>query len=275
MELLQYRDYRPYLKDLLENRISANPKYSLRAFARDLKVSPQVLSPLLRGKKGISTDVAAQIAERLELNPKESNYFMDLVTLVHARSQQAKRLAEYRIRAGQDSGSTRYFSLDVEAFKVISDWHHYAILELAGTKRFKNDSKWIAHRLQISSHEVNQAIERLKALELLEDDGKGSLRKTKNSLSASFGIPSGAIRKFTRQMLAKAIESLEQQTMQERDITTITMAIDPKRLPKASKMITEFRRALCEFLEKGERTEVYTFIPALFRLSKPESKETL
>ena len=82
-----------YLKDELERKISANPKYScpLRAFARDLKIAPQILSNLLNGKKAISVDVAGALAERLEMNPREASHFIDLVLYAHTKNASTKK----------------------------------------------------------------------------------------------------------------------------------------------------------------------------------------
>ncbi|HCM41631.1 MAG: hypothetical protein A2070_00925 [Bdellovibrionales bacterium GWC1_52_8] len=267
MELTRYRDYRAFLKDELERRIASNPKYSLRAFSRDIRVSPQILSNVLNGKRGISIEVAAEIADRLGLTPDESSRFIDLVLYVHAKNAAAKKIIEFKIEE-KAAAQSPYSTLDVEAFKAISDWYHNAILELVETKGFKNDPRWIAARLGISIHETQQAVQRLKQLELLEEDEKRGLKKTEINLTASYGVPSSAIRKFSRQVLQKAIESLDEQTLDERDITTMTMAIDPDRLQDAAKMISQFRRKLTDFLEQGNRTEVYTFVPALFRLTR-------
>ena len=264
--LSEFRDYRSFLKDELERRVAANPKYSLRAFARDLKIAPQVLSGYISAKRTLTIDAAVEIANRLEFDLPDSSYFLDLVLLAHSKSQQAQKIAEYRLNSQKNM--PEYKSLEVEAFKVISDWYHYAILELTQTRGFKNDPRWISQRLGISEHEVQQAIERLLKLEILEADKKGCLRKTDSNITASYGTPSAAIRKFTRQLLLKAIDALEKQKFEERDITTITMAINPDRLEGAEKMITQFRRKLSEYLEHGKRTEVYTFVPALFRISK-------
>lgn len=94
------------------------------------------------------------------------------------------------------------------------------------------------------------------------------------NLTANYGAPNSALRKLARQLLQKAIDSLESQSMDERDVTHVTMAIDPSRLPEAKKMIAKFRRDLCAFLEQGRRTEVYAFSPALFRISKKQKKES-
>ena len=272
MNLMAYRDYRAYLRGVLESRIANNPVYSLRAFARDLKISPQMLSFVLNERKGISTEVAAEIADRLNLGPAESSYFVDLVMLVHAKNAQAKKLVQYRLDERLSDGH-RYKTLDVEAFQAISDWHHYAILELTFVPGFKKDPKWIANQLGISAFETSQAIARLQKLELLETSGDGKLRKTDLNISASYGTPSSALRKLAKQLLEKAIGALDSQSLEERDITNITMTIDPVLLPEAKKMISDFRRKLCAFLEQGKRSEVYVFAPSLFRISQTDKRK--
>jgi uncharacterized protein (TIGR02147 family) len=268
MQLTQYRDYRSYLRDELEHRLAANPRYSMRAFARDLKMSPQMLSFVLNRKKSVSPETAAKLADRLNLSPEDASHFVDLVMLVHSRQAPMKKLIEFRIEARAKTQDFQYRSIEVEAFKAIADWQHYALLELPQTKGFKSDIPWIARRLGMTGFEVKQAVERLKRLELLEEDERGRLRRTELNLTATYGAPNAALRKLAKQFLEKAAESLESQSLEERDITNITMAIDPKLLPEAKTMITEFRRKLCAFLEQGEQSEVYTFAPALFRLTK-------
>jgi uncharacterized protein (TIGR02147 family) len=181
---------------------------------------------------------------------------------------------EFRIRERSAVADASFKSLDIEAFKAISDWHHFAILALTDVQGFKSDAKWIAERLGTSSFEISQAIERLEKLELLEKDPKsGRLKRTSLNMSATYGSPNAALRKLAKQLLEKGVDALESQSMDERDITNITMAIDPSLLPEAKRMITDFRRKLCEFFNQGEKTEVYTFTPALYRLTKKKENK--
>ncbi|OFZ81353.1 MAG: hypothetical protein A3K03_13815 [Bdellovibrionales bacterium RIFOXYD1_FULL_44_7] len=266
----QYLNYREFLKDELERRVQVNPQYSLRAFARDIQISPQVLSDLLKEKKGISSEVAIRIAERLGLSTEESSYFYDLVELSQARSESVRQVIRYRLGRYQENET--YRTLQEDIFRIIADWHHYAILELTFTKGFKKDPAWIAKRLNITPIEVRQAIERLLRLELLEEVD-GTIKKTEVNITTLQDVPSAAIRKLTAQLLTKASESLETQEVSERDFGTMTMAIDPKRLPEAKERIRKFRRELTVFLESGERTEVYNFGSQLFRLSRAEGQQ--
>ena len=226
MKLAQYKDYRAYLRDELEERIKKNPSYSLRSFAQHLMITPQMLSYVLNSKKNISLSTAEQIAERLNLDPEESSYFFDLVALLKIKPSSSKNVIEKRINDRE--ATPTYSSLDASRFKIISDWHHYAILELTQTKGFKSSPTWIAKRLGVKVFEVEQALDRLKELELLSEDSQGNLIRAQLSMTASYEAPNAALRKLAKQYLEKSIEALENQTMEERDITNITMSIDPR-----------------------------------------------
>ena len=62
------QEAREILSDALNERISINPGYSLRAFARDLGISPQLLSNVINGKRGMSADLATRIAGKINLS---------------------------------------------------------------------------------------------------------------------------------------------------------------------------------------------------------------
>lgn len=263
----KYKDYREFLKDSLEQRSQKNPKYSLRAFARDLDLAPQILSAVFNNKKGISVEVASKIATRLGLNEQESNYFCDLVDLTHARSVGARKIAALRLARYKQE--LKFQNLKMDAFRLISDWYHYAILELTFVQGFKSDTAWIAKRLKISQHEAQQAVERLLRTGLLIEE-KGQYTKAETHHTTTHDVPSEAIRNFNRQILQKATDALTFQDVSERDLTTMTMAIDVKKIPEAKKRIRAFRHELTEFLETGERKEVYCLSLQLFRLSEKQ-----
>src|SRR5688572_17118598 len=82
-----------------------------------------------------------------------------------------------------------YKILQTDAFRVISDWYHYTILELTFVEGFRNDPTWIANKLGITQFEAKEAIARLKRLELLEEIS-GKLVKTDTHLASSNGVPS-------------------------------------------------------------------------------------
>jgi cyanate lyase len=56
------------LKNIFQERINKNPKYSLRAFARDIGLSPSLLSMVMSGQRQLTAKQAAKISLKLKLS---------------------------------------------------------------------------------------------------------------------------------------------------------------------------------------------------------------
>ncbi len=57
----------------LETRISRNPQYSLRSFARQLSIDPSLLCKILKGKRSIGAKMSLHLIKQLRLNPSLEN----------------------------------------------------------------------------------------------------------------------------------------------------------------------------------------------------------
>ena len=90
-------DYRAILQAELAGRCRQNGRYSLRAFARDLKLAPSRLCEILSGKQGLSRAGAERVAMALGLDPQATGFFCDLVDAHHARSRHDRELARERL----------------------------------------------------------------------------------------------------------------------------------------------------------------------------------
>jgi uncharacterized protein (TIGR02147 family) len=254
-----------WLQREFSRRESRNPRYSLRAFAQLLKVAPGALSEILASKRKLSVAFGERCAERLKLSPEDRKQFLDLLRKHDEVDQKIRRVKRMRDSAGD------YQHLDEDIFSFISDWYHFAILSLNHTRDFKYDIGWIASRLDLTPSEVTNAIDRLERLNLItRDPVTGRWRPTDSQLTTGKDIPSEAIRRFHDQCLTRARDSLSKIPVTERDVTSVTMAIDPAKLPAAKEMIRHFRRQLAKLLEDDEpnRTEVYQLNIQFLPLSK-------
>ncbi|HLD74619.1 MAG TPA: TIGR02147 family protein [Bdellovibrionota bacterium] len=255
-----YTDYKAWLQTELVKRCEANPRYSLRAFATSLKLSPSFLSKILSGKRPLTFKTANHVAQVLALSPAEKTKLMNLI-IENGHSKESP---------SHTQKTEKYTQLTMEAFSVISDWYHYAITELIYLKDFKNDPRWIAKKIGISIMEAKMAVQRLKHLEILEEKN-GKLVKTQESLTTTTDFASSALKKFHKQVLEKAAYSLQEDDVSERDFSAISMAIDENKIPQAKKMIKKFRRSLCKFLTQDKRTRIYNLSVQLYPLSKKNS----
>lgn len=257
--------YRTCLKEELTRRCEANPRYSLRAFGRSLGFEASNLSQMIAGKRVPTLKSAQRLVAGLELDPPAKRaFFSSLVEAQRARG--ATQLKAYLPEIAESAQT----ELSLQLFRVIADWYHYAILALTQTRDFKGGPKQIAASLGITELEAKLAIERLTRLGLLEVK-RGKLTSTNNGFTtADKEVTGAALKKHQRQILLKAIASLESDPLEERSVTSLTMAINPKKLPEAKRRLEKFTKELCDFLEEGPRTRVYEMSLALFPLQKKE-----
>jgi uncharacterized protein (TIGR02147 family) len=262
---------REFLAEELARRTQANPRYSQRAFARQLGLSAGELSEVMRGKRALSVRSALRIANSLGFKPIETQRLLHLCQF--DKTQVISGTEQILAPLSEDERNSRGLSMDL--FRVVSDWFCFAILNLADTDGFRFDSAWIARRLGISVAEVRVGLERLERIGLIERDSKNRLIVAKDYVLSPSGIPSEAIRNYHRQILERAIQALETQSVNEREVTGVGLAIDPRDMPEIQKQVSDFHdKIVADFARTGSRAkEVYQLESILFRLSVPKERK--
>lgn len=261
--------YQRYLKDEFARRCDRNPSYSLRAFARALGLTPSALSEILSEKRIPSYKLAQRILGALAPSPEEEREFLASLASGH-RSRGLKRLNPIFKQMGAPKGE-RPPELSIELFRVIGDWYHYAILTLTRVEGFKPDPRWIARSLGISPAEAKLALERLLELELLREH-EGKLEPFEEHFTtADKSLTTAALKRHQKQILEKAIHSLENDPIEARSMSSMTMAVDSARIPEAKRRIEAFTHELCAYLEGGRKNQVFELGICLYPLQKKEN----
>lgn len=254
-------DFKNRLRQELLERCKRNQAYSLRAFAAHLEMDASTLSKILKGKRPLGKKMILQLGAKIGLTTEEIGAFLSKENTV---SDSAERV--------------RFEQLNLDRFAIISDWYHFAILELMEVKGFQPNSSWIASALGLKSIEVEAAIDRLKRVGLLKVKADGNWEDLSGGFTTSIGpdMISTAHRRLQEQFLQKATEALANTPIDERDHSTMTMAVDRSRLPAAREKIRRFRRELATFLVEGEaRDEIFNLNIALFPITKLNERKSL
>lgn len=240
-------NYRDFLREELARRSQRNPRYSLRAFARDLSLSASTLSEVLNGHHKLSSRLMKRLTDRLGLSPKQE-------------------------RALQKTKNTKTADifLEEEAFQLIANWYHFAILELFNTENFEFSASSIAKRLGISEYVVRSALDRLEALKYISKiNGKTKLNSPHKHVVTK--KPSAAIREFHQQTISKASRSLRPENFDEREFQTLYLAFPKSQIKKAKAMIDGFRQEFSKkFRPKKKKDSVYSLSIQFFELTKGE-----
>jgi transcriptional regulator with XRE-family HTH domain len=236
------------LRNELVERRRKNARYSLRMFAAKLGMAPSMLSAILNGRRAITDRTVLRVANALRFDERQR--------------------ARYLGRAPKRRPSYRNVSLD--RFLVISEWYHFAILELLKIEGFAPTPARIGEALGIGENEARFALERLVRTGFLAPTRTG-YRDLHGGHGAFIqtGKDHEALRNLQIRYLEMAIERLRGAPPEERDNTAITMAIRHDRLPEAKRKLRELRRAFADDLESGEgKDRIYQLVIGFYPISK-------
>ena len=260
-----------FLRTELLAKLKGNSSYSLRAFARSLKLSPGYLSQVLNDKRSLSEEKALAISQQLKWAPDKRELFVNLVRVQSSKDPRFKQYVLDQIH-GNRPEAAEFKDLQLDQFALIADWYHFAILELSRIYSSRLDEKLIAAKLGISPFVAREALERLVRLDCLKRTPSGYFTPLKNYQIKD--IPSDAIRSFHHQQLDLAKEALENQPLDAREFQGVTMAINPKKIKRAKELILRFSKEIMECLEEGTPSAIYHFSTQLYRLDQSDPKGT-
>ncbi len=251
------QSFRQYLQEELSQRAEKNPAYSIRSFAKAVNVEASSLAQILGGKRPLTDKMCLRVGAKLGLSPLKVRALMNSRDL-KANDQFAK-----------------FNKLSDDAFRVIADWHYYAILELTQIKGFKGDVKWIAKTLDLPFSKVLQAIDRLKRLQYLEitEQNKWIDRLgDANNLGNEFKTQ--AFSEHQKQILEKAAEALIKINYEDRVQSSMTLVSSRERVRLAKPLILNFIEELDAFLKAGrDKDDVVAISVSLFPLTETKSGE--
>ena len=248
-----------YLKfiDLeLSRRKQKNAQYSMRALARDIKINISLLSRILKSDELPSKKTCSALINGLALNERDAEMFVESI----ANTKQEKFINSIQ----PDKVRPNPTEIGDDIFEMISEPCHYEILELTYTENFCSDAEWIADKINQKVSVTRLAIDRLIRVGLLEDKNGRLIKTSERITTQNRKRTSLALRQHQRKIIEKALFSLENDPIEYRSMTSMTMAINPERLPMARGYIEEFMRGMSQILEATPRSEVYNMGISLF-----------
>jgi uncharacterized protein (TIGR02147 family) len=272
------KSYRDALKSRLSERVAMNPRYSLRAFARDVGLSPSYLSQVLNGTRGLTGKKAPQVFKRLAFSDIDLRLFELEMKKEHSRADKTKHTIQKQIDTALQSHTA--LTLAPERFELLSSWFAMTLLQLFYLKGAPVQSrdkfqKFAGQRLKLPIQVVKHTLTVFLELGLIKDAGKG-YEALHTTVWTTSEIPSTAIRAFHKQMIEQALSSIELQRMDERSLQSLLLPVLREDIPKISNEILRFSNMLMRKYGKAETREgetVYGVNFQVFRLIEDETQK--
>ena len=254
VDVLEYLEYRDFLKDWFAESKKDNPFTSYRYLSQKTGVDPAWLVRVFQKGGHLNEDSLPVFIRLCKLDDRRAEYFKTLYRFNKTKAKQALSELYYRLMELREM-ETRVLTEPELAY--FGSWSCSALRALIGITKDTSNIPELASHLNppISQDEARSALEILKKLGLVVPDGNGGWNIT-------------AVRNFHRHTIELAQESIDRHKPEERDISSVVFTAAEDDLPEIKHRIEEFRRGLLQFARKSERADrVYAMNIAMFPLS--------
>lgn len=268
-DVLQYTNYRVYLRDYYEFKKKTVPAFSLRFFAEKAGLSSHAhLKLTIDGKRNITKNTVVKLIHGLGLDGQRAAYFESLVFFNQAQTDADKQV--YYAQLLKASPRSKLHKMDAAQFRIFREWHHSAILEMVALKDFRPIPDWISKRLGglITPAQVTESLKLLVELGLLVKTANG-YRQRDPLITTDDEVQDLMVKMYHLQMLKLSADMLSVLPGPQRDVSALTFSIKREDFPNLKKHLQLMRKELLDFSAKaGEGEDVVQINIQLYPLTR-------
>lgn len=268
-DVLQYTNYRVYLRDYYEFKKKTVSAFSLRFFAEKAGLSSHAhLKLAIDGKRNITKNTATKLIHGLGLENQRAAYFESLVFFNQATTDEDKKI--YYAQLLKASPRSRLHKMDKAQLRIFKEWHHSAILEMVGLRDFRPIPDLISKRLRglVSPSQVTESLNLLLELGLLVKTANG-YRQSNPLITTDDEVQDMMVKLYHFQMLKLSSSMLSELPGTERDVSALTFGIKRSDFANLKKHLQLMRKELLDFSAKaGEAEDVVQVNIQLFPLTR-------
>lgn len=269
--IFDYTDYRCFLKQRFNDTKTANSSFSYRNFIRKAGFkSSGFLKHVIDNKRNLAQEGIYKMCKGFDLKGDEARYFENLVKMNQATSIEEK---DFYFREISKIIKHRFSKTVITTqYRMFAHWYYVAILELVRLEGFKNDPVWISKRLmqKVPLGKIEKAIDDLVELGFLKRKDDGGLERLDKMISTPDEVKSVMLFNFQHQMIDIGKEALNREKENDRDFSTLTIALSESNFKRLKNMVQEFRKKVHSELEAdgNDKSTVAHMNVQLFKLTK-------
>lgn len=170
---------------------------------------------------------------------------------------------------------TPYHKIDLKHYNLIRDWYVLVIKVMAGLPDFNEDPVAISQRLRkkVSAAQVKKALQLLIDTKMLvRDPLTQKLEPSVLHTETTHGITSEAIRENHKGMIKRALEAVEEQSVEQRHFNSLSLQFDAASLPEAKQKILDFVKEFNSEFNSDTAQQVFQLNVQLFEHSNGGNK---
>ena len=266
--IVEYKDYRAYMADFYEER-KRTSAFTWREFAKIAGfTSPSYLKLVCDGKSSLSRVTMNRVAVAMGLVGYEIDYFEAMVNFVNAQKDDVKKAYFDKMMA--ISAENRVRVIDKDAFEYYDSWKNQVVRELVPMMPGAMPGEIAKVCCQeISALEVRKSLAFLERAGFLKQVGENVYEQTDKAVVGSKEGLTLAIRMMHREMGRLGIESIDQFSPEERNVTGVTLGVNREGYEEIVKELDACRKKIISIAAKcGKLDQVCRLNLQFFPLTK-------
>lgn len=272
MTIYDYTDYRDIIRDFYLEKKKGNSRYSYSVLGQAIGLNASHVFCIVEKKRNLPVRCVPAVKKTLGLTGRAARYFDFLLAASRTKSEKTK--TEILAKAFQ-LRDVKTHSLANKEQKYLSDWWTPVIRALIEVNQGRIDAKEISESLEpsIEVEKVQESIDILQELGFIQDLGNGHVKLADAHINIAGEERAQAIRQFQANVMQIGARSLNTIAPADRDISTLTMAVDQQGFEDIKSMIQEFRKDVQIRVDKcGKPTRVLQMNLALFPVAFNKKK---
>lgn len=271
-QILQYLDYRDYLRDYCDHRRGEDADFSQRTFAKEagLPASCSSLLPaVIKARRQLSQNLRVKFGKALRLSERDYRYFDLLVQFNQAKGMTEKnfffaQLSKFRSSRAQIVSETQY--------RFFSQWYYSAVWNYFGVDQKTKNPAAIAARIfpPISASQAEEAVKLLLELGLIKKTASG-YAVTDKHIYTEKNVQAMAARTHIQELTGMAMKVFEDVPPEARQYNALMFSISADGFKAVKDRIRSFQEELREIIDRdGKEDRIYTLTMQLFPNSRIE-----
>ncbi len=251
--VIDYLDFRSFLKEWFRCKKEIQPGYSMRTFAAIPALaisSTSYMTNLLKGTRNLTQRQRLQFITALKLDGTEAEYFDFLVQFNQAKTIEEKNyffshLSKYR-------GSQAKILLEKQ-HDFFSKWHHSVIYNYLGLGKADASPARIAKHLaeDLSAAEVQESLDLLLSMGLIKKTANG-FAVTDRHLASQKVFKGQVAKEYHREFMRLASAALDKYGPERRQFNVLAFSISDKGFATVKQRIDAFIQEVREIIDRDQ-----------------------
>ncbi len=240
-----YQDLVSFMTDMLAFRKTHEKHFSILRASKELRrVSPTLVSLMLKRKRSITLDRVDELAKLLSLTPHEKQYFKDWIARLKGEAYSGSEPFE--------AAHEMYGRRKAVSNHILSDWINVYVKDAFQLKRVKQNPKEIYAVLAgiASQKRIDKAIHFLLRAGYLRKNVDGKIVEDTPLHVVDQKVSNQKVKQFHKGALKTALQAIDQYSSSHRYANALILPLDERGYQELTQLIEDAAERLQKFAEK-------------------------